>query len=174
MHGFDVEQVTICNLQIYDFEVAGLQLNGFKDVSIYNVDIGPSSTQVPFFGYYSHGKFSLNGLNLIHQKHAKYVRFQGGRQLTLEQIYQNLRESLDIAFRNEINQITQKDKESELYPISIALYPNKYRIPSGSAGYGMLFNSKGFAVQGFGDSDNLNDAQGSGLVEFLLIVLLLR
>eukprot|EP01083_Nonionella_stella_P069545 185440_1 len=34
IHGFDVEKVTIENVQIYDFEVAGLQLNGFKDVII--------------------------------------------------------------------------------------------------------------------------------------------
>lgn len=138
IHGFDVEDVCISYLKIYDFEVCGIQFNGFNNVDIRNVDIGPSSTDVPFWGYYSHGRFSLNGFELIDKKDKKYVRFQGGREMTLQQIYNNLRESLDIVYRFEMGKTTQKDKESPLYKISLEMYRNPFRVPDGSAIYGMF------------------------------------
>ena len=136
IHAFDVENVCISDLKIYDFEVAGLQFNGFHNVDIRNVDIGPSATDVPFWGYYSHARFSLNGFELIDKKDEKYVRFQGGREMTLQQIENNLRESLDIAYRAEMNKLTDKDRESPLYKISLEMYKNPYRVPDGSAVYG--------------------------------------
>eukprot|EP01084_Bolivina_argentea_P107949 192953_1 len=163
IHGFDVEKVTIEDLQIYDFEVAGLQLNGFKDVTIRSVDIGPSATNVPFWSYYSHGRFSLLGFDLIDEKEKKYVRFKGNRKLTLQQIYNNLRDSLDIAYRHEMGQSTAEDKQHPLYGIALDLYVNPGRLPDGSTLYGMIFNSRGFAVQGYGDSPNEECDDGSKL-----------
>eukprot|EP00485_Elphidium_margaritaceum_P000739 CAMPEP_0202687368 /NCGR_PEP_ID=MMETSP1385-20130828/3059_1 /ASSEMBLY_ACC=CAM_ASM_000861 /TAXON_ID=933848 /ORGANISM="Elphidium margaritaceum" /LENGTH=688 /DNA_ID=CAMNT_0049342149 /DNA_START=102 /DNA_END=2168 /DNA_ORIENTATION=- len=163
IHAFNVDNVGVYDLQVYDFEVAGIQFNGFNDVEIRNVDIGPSASDVPFWGYYSHGRFSLNGLSLIDRKDQKYVRFQGGRQLTLQQIYENLRDSLDIAFRAELGKTTDNDKSHKLYDLSLDMYKNPYRLPDGSTLYGMIFNSKGLAVQGFGDSDNEHREHGNKL-----------
>eukprot|EP01084_Bolivina_argentea_P250266 419248_1 len=161
IHGFDVVNVHISDLRIHTFEVAGIQMNGFKDVTIRNVDIGPSSTQVPFWGYYSHGRFSLNGFELIKTRHDKYVRFNGNRLLTVQQIYDNLKHSLDIAYRWQMGLSTDEDKKDPLYEISIKMFENKFGVPDGSAIYGMIFNSRGIAVQGFGDSPNDNDFQGN-------------
>ncbi len=40
------QNIRIENIQISHFEVAGLQFNGFKNVKLINVEIGPSSTNV--------------------------------------------------------------------------------------------------------------------------------
>ena len=129
------------DLQIYDFEVAGLQFNGFKSVSVSNIDIGPSSTQVPFWGYYSHGRFSLN-----QERDTKYVRFKGDRKRTVQQIYDRLRQSLDIAYRHTLGLSTKYDRRNPLFDISIDMFANPFNVPDGSAIYGMVFNSKGMAV----------------------------
>ena len=50
IHGNNVTNVIIENLRIYDFEVAGVHLNGFLNAKIRNLNIGPSYQQVPFSG----------------------------------------------------------------------------------------------------------------------------
>lgn len=164
IHGFDVDNVCVSNLKIYNFEVAGLQFNGFNDVDIRNVDIGPSATDVPFWGYYSHGRFSLSGFDLIDKLEKKYVRFQGDRELSLQQIRDNLRDCLDIAYRFEMGKNTDyDDTKHPLYHICVEMFRNPFRLPDGSALYGMIFNSFGLAVQGFGDSENEDKSDGSKL-----------
>ena len=46
IHSNQATNVKISNLKIYDFEVAGIQFNGFNGIIIENVDIGPSSHNV--------------------------------------------------------------------------------------------------------------------------------
>ncbi len=46
IHSNDSQNIRIENIQISHFEVAGLQFNGFKNVKLINVEIGPSSTNV--------------------------------------------------------------------------------------------------------------------------------
>ena len=50
IHSNNATNIIISNLKIYDFEVAGIQLNGFKNAKIYNVEIGPSLQFVPLSG----------------------------------------------------------------------------------------------------------------------------
>ncbi len=139
MHGFDTDNVYVSDLKIQEFEVAGLQFNGFWNVTIRNVDIGSSSTQVPFWGYYSHARFSLNGFELVPYKDTKYVRFNDDRTLTVLQIYEDLRRSMDIAYRWVLGATTDEDKRDPLYTISIKMFENPWGLPDGSAVYGMLY-----------------------------------
>ena len=50
IHSNNATNLHIFNLKIYDFEVAAIQLNGFDGAYIGNVDIGPSSQNVPLTG----------------------------------------------------------------------------------------------------------------------------
>eukprot|EP01083_Nonionella_stella_P281948 959587_1 len=43
------------------------------------------------------------------------------------------------------------------------MFENEFELPDGSAVYGMIFNSKGLATQGFGDSPNKNYYSGQDL-----------
>ena len=42
IHGNYAKGITLIDLQIKDFEVAGIALNGFDDLTIENVDVGPN------------------------------------------------------------------------------------------------------------------------------------
>ena len=50
IHSHSGRNITISNLIIKDFEVGGIQLNGFEGAKIENVEIGPSLDTVPLTG----------------------------------------------------------------------------------------------------------------------------
>ena len=53
IHGNNCQNVIIRNLQIKNFEVAGVSVNGGQDMTVENLDIGPSSNKVAIQGTYS-------------------------------------------------------------------------------------------------------------------------
>ncbi len=50
IHSNNASNIIISNLKIYDFEVGGIQLNGFHNAQINDVDIGPSLQDVLLTG----------------------------------------------------------------------------------------------------------------------------
>ena len=50
IHSHAATNLTIHNLSIFDFEVGGIQLNGFQQVQLIDLEIGPSSQSVPATG----------------------------------------------------------------------------------------------------------------------------
>ena len=129
-------------------------------------------------GYYSNAKF----LSLAYNKmldgmgdnaNNVNVTFNGGRTLNVQQIYDNLLDSMDIAFRYFNDESTLNDLNHNLYNISIELFVNKPsetilfngrnrgnilneddRLPDGSAIYGIVLHSRNLAVFGYGQFEN--------------------
>ena len=152
--------INICR-KIKDFEVGGIQLNGFDGATIDNVEIGPSSTQVPVNSLYSGGRFTLQGyyglrrVSGLKSVDDYSITFSGGRTLTIKEIIERLRTSLDIVFRNAMNAETAEDLANPLRASALELFASSNgNLPVGSSIYGALFNSFGVAVLGFGDSKN--------------------
>ena len=131
-------------------------------------------------GYYSNAKF----LSLAYNKmltamgseaaSSTIVHFSGGRVRTIQQIYDDLLTSMDIAFRYFLDASTPTDLADDLYDISVELFSNKIaetiqfnarnrgniltqtdRLPDGSSLYGMVFHSRNLAVFGYGQFENL-------------------
>ncbi len=92
-----------------------------------------------------------NGLNI------PSITFNGGRTLSLQQIADNLVESMDLVFKKltgakKINGVKIKDIPN--YIAGKALFENTEELPDGSALYGVVLNSKSVAVGGFGEGNN--------------------
>ena len=60
----------IYNLLIRDFEVAGIALNGSKDVEIKNVKIKSNRQKIPVLGIWSTGRFLLPYLEYLIANHS--------------------------------------------------------------------------------------------------------
>ena len=102
--------VEIYNLNIYDFEVAGIQLNGYDNIQLYNMDIGPSLTSVPVVGRYSQARFGL--LSYLHLKKSnnkdEEIDFTDRDDtLTVEEIITNLETGMDLFFDWKMSDTTQ-------------------------------------------------------------------
>ena len=59
LHGMAPKNIVLERLSMYDFEVAGISLNGAQDVTIENCVIGPGRRDVPVVGLWSSGLFIL-------------------------------------------------------------------------------------------------------------------
>eukprot|EP01084_Bolivina_argentea_P027939 51938_1 len=167
IHANEANNVTLQNLIIRDFEVAGIQMNGFTGVVIRDITVGPSATNVQPSGYYSNAKF----LALAYDKmitamgndiaQLTTVTFSGGRIKTIAEIYNDLIESMDIAFRHFIGVSIVSDLENVLYEESITLFsnPNSNTINFNGNNRGNILNnnnngivlhSRNLAVFGYG------------------------
>ena len=114
-------------------------------------------------GYYSNARFLLLPLRkLMDIDPTKTVTFYGDRTLTLQEIEQNLVDSMDIVFDVLTGSSKEEDVEDdESYQNGKALFVNEDGLPDGSAVYGILLNSHSVAVGGFGASVNTDDDHGS-------------
>ena len=71
---------------------------------------------------------------------TKQITFQGNRTLTIQEIYDNLIKSLDIAYRSFFDSNSNEDKDDILYQEAIELFTNPSELPDGSALYGMVLH----------------------------------
>eukprot|EP01083_Nonionella_stella_P274962 933744_1 len=158
--------IIIQDLKIKEFEVAGIQLNGFMNIKLKNLDIGPSTRRLPVTGFYAHGRFVLLAMNALlneietqAQPLPPPITFEGGRTLNIEEIFNNLRDSMDLVFNVITGKITETQAMIDpLYPSAKATFFNEFGIADGIAQTGILLNSKSIALFGFGTSEkNAND-----------------
>lgn len=59
IHGNNCDKIKIEKCTVYNFEVAGISLNGCTNVDVTNVKIGPNRQNIPVLGTYSHARFLL-------------------------------------------------------------------------------------------------------------------
>ena len=65
IHGNSADSITISDLVIKDFEVAGIALNGFNGVTIENVEVGPCYQEVPVLGLYTQARVMLPRMRAV-------------------------------------------------------------------------------------------------------------
>eukprot|EP00486_Rosalina_sp_Unknown_P005728 CAMPEP_0201570686 /NCGR_PEP_ID=MMETSP0190_2-20130828/13032_1 /ASSEMBLY_ACC=CAM_ASM_000263 /TAXON_ID=37353 /ORGANISM="Rosalina sp." /LENGTH=755 /DNA_ID=CAMNT_0047994467 /DNA_START=15 /DNA_END=2282 /DNA_ORIENTATION=+ len=143
IHSNDATNVTLEKLRICEFETAGVELNGFDGLIMNNLIIGPSSIQVKPSGTYANARFLSYALYKLLNEIGdnslnETIIFQGERTLTIQQIYDNLILSMDIAYRYFFNMNDESDKNEALYLQSIELYSNPVGLPDGSSLYGIV------------------------------------
>jgi len=156
IHSNGASNVVIQNMKFEDFEVAAIQLNGFETATFEDLDIGPSLADVPLSGHYSNARFLLLPLReLLDSDPSRTVTFAGGRTLSLEEIEQNLVDSMDLVYDVLTGSVAEDDvADNELYQKGKSLFMNTAKLPDGSAVYGIVLNSHSAAVGGFGASKN--------------------
>ena len=128
-----------------------------------------------YSAYYSNARFLLLALRQLldaiqaNDMEVPTVTFayDDGTALTLQEIHDNLVESMDLIFRYfavGYTSISDKERDSDLYRKTLNLFKNHHSMPDGSAIYGVLLNSFSVAVNGFGDSSNHGPRSGSDVI----------
>lgn len=162
IHLNSVKNVVIKNLQIADFEVCGIQLNNFENAVIDNVEIGPSVTSLHNNVFYSNARFLLPKLKKLATRNGtSIVKFADrASTLTVINIYNNLIKAMNLFFKHvfvdgnvNIDTLTPSRQNVEVRK-AYNLFANKDKFPDGASLYGIVLNSFGPSVFGFGDSPN--------------------
>jgi len=149
IHGNDATAVTIQDLTIRDFEVCGIALNGFTNIVIENVEVGPSFKEVPVLGVYTQARIMLPRLRKIMNDNPDgTVTFSSrteNKVMTMADIEENLVEQMDAMFAHII-QGKEFDDDDLVWKNAKELFLNENNIPSASTVYGIFLNSLGASV----------------------------
>jgi len=163
IHGNSMKKLTLRELEIYDFEVGGIQLNGFEDASITNVVVGPSATEVPVWGPYLQSRHILQRLRAGIEENPNgqvKIAYRDSEYYTLQDIVDELESQLNLIFSYYMtgsHPNENEDKEEyERFTKSMNAYWNNYGVPLGSTMYGIFLNSKGSSVFGIGLSPGVS------------------
>lgn len=138
IHGNSMTKVIIQNLNIVEFEVAGIALNGGIHCLTRNVNICNMSRTVPVLSTYSAGRFIQPFLKqIIAAQPTAALEFASGTK-TGEQILNSL-----VA---EMNTVLDAVKANQ--PVPDGIFKNSSGLYDGG-GYGIVINSRGVVVNGF-------------------------
>jgi len=168
IHGNGASNIVIDNIHAYNFDVAGIQLNGFDNIEITNCDIGPSSNP-PVNGRYLHARTLLRRYKHLADNYGdkqllfanrNYDDDENAPQYVREYV-DELIEQMDMVYGYVINhgdvEYAADTEENDEYPRwlrakELFLNPSPYLHGDGGVVYGILLNSRGGAVMGFGNA----------------------
>jgi len=169
VHGNNPEQILICDVDIYDYEVAAVALNGARDVVMHGVRALGTSQRVPVLGTYSSARFTIP----FAERLLAMVPTMGQPPAPISAAAAALISALaDLRMRvaeaeQDILDLGLPTVDAISHPVSARLFANPSGLPDGSAGYGALLHMKGVAVGGFecDASSPQNDESSHLLIE---------
>eukprot|EP01084_Bolivina_argentea_P063750 116331_1 len=147
IHGQNNRGVTIENVHVHSFETHGIEMTYFNDLTLKQVEIGPSSDVAYLKGEYAYARFTLQRLERIQNEgnvdlneDVFPIEFDG-REETMEfdDVIQNLRHLMDIAFKS-VMKIQEYDANDEDYIAAKSLFINSDGVPYGAVMYGLFLN----------------------------------
>lgn len=148
IHGNGMKNIILEDLNIFDYEQAGIGLNGGENMIIRNVCIGKNSRNVFVSAAYSQSRFVRSFLRTVINGGDPSITIQGISK-TGSQILSELVTEMDSVYKDVII--------DKVVPTS-TLFKNESLILDGSV-YGLLLNVMGVAVNGFLQS--LNNTTGN-------------
>lgn len=149
IHGNACENILINGVNMINFEVGGISLNGSSNIKITNVNIRDPigrSLKIGVNGRFSSAIFLTRKLSKLTKK-TDFKTQVGGKLVSILEIRDDL--------VNIINSVVNKNIQSGLrsvpqYTEEEDIFNNPLGIPDCSAMYGILFNKVGIAINEFG------------------------
>jgi len=144
IHGHFNSNVTIEKVHVHSFETHGIQMSHFQDLTIKNVEIGPSSTVAYLKGEYAYARWTVAQLERIMESGVYndiFPVYFDSREDGLEfvEIVDSLKSLMDIAFKYVIGE-EEYDDDDEDWLAAKDLFINEDGLPYGAVMYGLFLN----------------------------------
>jgi hypothetical protein len=143
IHGNGAWSVLIENVDIRDYEVGAVALNGMHDVVLSRVRALGTLTHVPVLGTYSSARFIMP---FVHRALGAAQQHHAAAKTRLQNAATRLQQLMDHVFADVVR---TGDIDEAAHPEAHALFANPTHLPDGSAGYGFILHAHGVAVNGF-------------------------
>lgn len=161
IHGNGAQRVTIKDMIIENFEVAGIQCNGCKRVVIDRCTVGPSSREVPALATFSNARFMDLFINrMIPMGFARDGDFSPAllalldeeiqfadrdEPVTIKQTFTRLEDALNLYTKFRANTLPAQlsEEEEELLEEAKKVFANPSGLPDGGVVYGIVINKLG-------------------------------
>lgn len=153
IHGNLMNECVLYNLHITDFQVAGIALNGGSNNILCDIHVESTtgvkddSFGVPINFQYSQGRFIRPFLQSLRESIPDATLTIENNEVTIDTIIEDLNDALDDSFYHALN--GENDQITDVFK-------NKTRLSDGNV-YGIIFNVKGVAVNGFLNERDTND-----------------
>ena len=147
IHCNECVNVTVTDLEIYDFEVAAIALNGVQGLSISNIHILRAQQNSPVLGLYSASRFMRPYVEYLVEQDADTTLTVQGELWTAQEIRDALKQVLDDVFEDIVVDGRRTIDENQ-HPVAYSIYHNELGLVDGNQ-YGILLNRPGVAVNGF-------------------------
>lgn len=155
IHGNNPTHVNINNLVIYDYEVAGISINGGKYINVSNVEVRHNYKNVLVNALFSNAIFTIKKLTIKEtQEPNAYVQTHFGN-IGIAQIIERMKKSVLDAYTDIVNgvEVGTTNPDSKFYA-------NPSKLTDGNC-YGISFNAPGLLVNEYKDqfepgSTNIN------------------
>ena len=157
IHGNGCDNILIEDLKIFNFEVAGIAINGGNYICIRNCDIGACRQDVPVLGNYSALRFLIP---FYQETIAKLQALPVPPVGDIDTLQAQL-----LILQNTSDQVLQEVLDcGEITSANIFYLKNTSGLPDGSAVYGILFHPQGVAV-----NDHIEETYGGKLSKYIAI-----
>ena len=138
IHGNGGTRVLLSNLDILDFEVAAIALNGFKDSSLVNINVKGASQEIPVLSTYSQARFIRPFLDIVKMEYPNALLNIHSGHKTIDNIISDIDASLK----------TVEDDIKNNKPVRHKLYKNETGLYDGNI-YGIVLNANGVVINDF-------------------------
>jgi len=148
IHGNYNKDLTIENLVVKNFETHGIQLNGFDNVVLNNVEVGPTSQQVYLRAEYGHMRYMLPRLRAIAEENPDgTIQYSGRDEVwTAATLADELEIQLNLAFNYAVYGTVPEDETDSSWVSAKSVFINENGIPYGSVQHGIFLNTEGTSV----------------------------
>uniref|UniRef100_A0A6U1T6I5 Uncharacterized protein n=1 Tax=Vannella robusta TaxID=1487602 RepID=A0A6U1T6I5_9EUKA len=162
IHGNFPTNVTVDNVDIFGYEIAGIALNGASCVTIKNVRLLGTATDVPVLASYLGSRLISKYVDyLVDNGYSDTLSF-GETVLNAQEVQNALRAAITEAFHDVVHDDEYLDSINPEHEEAFAVLHNKKRLADGSS-YGILLNKAGTSVFEFPEVSEDN-AEGVYLI----------
>ena len=151
IHGNNNNYVTIRDINICEFDVAGIQCNSCTNVEISDCVIGPQNDNIPLLGRYTHSRAFLPRLKqIIDDGYGdEEITFYNRDTMTINDIINKLINQMDMIYNN-INNGIKYDEDDKEWIAAKKIFFNPSGWMDGGSSYGLLIGGDGAQVIGIG------------------------
>jgi len=145
IHGNAVKNIVLDNLDISNFEVAGIALNGTDLAVLNNINIHDSRTDVPVLATYSAARFVRSFLEKVKNKNNRdpFITINGQKNK-----YKDIHERLHLILQETKKYIQYGGSQPKNIFYNPPRMSDGKRMSDGNV-YGLLLHINGVAVNGF-------------------------
>lgn len=158
VHGQLAQGILLKDLVIKDFEVAGISLHGAKDICLIDTSVEANAKNIPVLGIWSSSKFIKPYLEALPSGFGIQIQ---GKRITKEMLLNHLKTMTETVVNEELQGREQWKSD---YPFLV----NQSGEIDGNA-YGIVFNPKGVAVNGFPLYNNPDSRAETVMLEHVTI-----
>jgi len=144
IHGNFNDNVQVLNVKIQDFETHGMQFNGWSNLVLSNVDIGPSTRKAYLKAEFGHARVVLPRLKKIYDENPDgTMHFANRDEMTMNDVAIELEAQMKMALdwaRTKTEPIIQDSETQQRWEKAQKLFINEGGIPFSSSLTGLFLN----------------------------------